>query len=636
MCGIVAVWSETGIDSERLARATDSIGHRGRDAQGTWTSIHSTCGLGSRRLSLNDLAGGNQPLTDASGSIAAVVNGEFYDFERIRCELTAEGHRLKTRSDSEILLPLYRKSGIRCLEHLRGEFAFALWDERTQSLFAARDRFGIKPLFYAWVGGTLVLASEIKAIFAFGLDPVWDAESFVDHVMLCHGPSRTLFRGVRQLPPGCYLRVVAGKLSMGRYWDLEYRQQGSAEDGKCEEGVERLSAALEAAVRLRMKADVPIGCFLSGGIDSAAVLGIATAAGAKPTAFTVQFEDESYDESILARETAMSNGVPFVAIRMNFDDMIASWQKAVWHAETIGDNARGIARMLQSQAVKAAGFKAVLSGEGADELLGGYFFSRHDFLRSEASLKGADRQDLERSGAATPLAFRSSIAGAACGSIEILDRRIGFTPSWMYGALMHRGRFIQSALDPAFRTDADPTNVLSRVLDDLGEIGHVRGWHPVHRSLYLWSKTMLVNMILVADRLEMSAPVESRVPFLDHHVAEITSHLPVAKLFSNGFEKYPLRLAVRDKVPPAVFERPKQPFTAPHAMRSSPNRMREFMGDIIHGSIFRDMPFFDQNSIRGLFDRFDEVESSRQVIADQTLMLVVHACLLQQSFSPSM
>lgn len=637
MCGIVAIYSQTGVDRKQLNCASAAVAHRGPDAHGIWVSRSETCGLESRRLSLNDLAGGNQPLTAASGLVTAVVNGEFYDFDRIRDELAARGHKLLTRSDSEILLPLYLDHGLSCLDHLRGEFAFALWDERSQSLFAARDRFGIKPLFYGWVGNALVIASEIKALFAAGLNAVWDSESFVDHLMLCHGPSRTLFRGVRQLPPGHFLKVMDGVITTGRYWDLDFPLLGET-NNECnfEEIVERLRGELDTAVRLRMRADVPVGCFLSGGIDSASVLALATSASSVPTAFTVQFDDAAYDESALARETAAFNGAPLHTIPVTFDDMVKAWEETVWHAETIGDNGRGAARLLQSHAVKAAGFKAVLSGEGADEILGGYFFARHDFLRSEAALTATDRGRIESIVSATPLAFQSSISGKAVNSIECLESTIGFTPSWIYGALTHRGHAIQTMLNPHFEGEAVTDRVLARVLHDLGGAERLRGRHPVHQSLYFWIKTMLVNMILVADRLEMAAPIESRIPFLDHHLVAVARDIPVPMLFAKGVEKYPLRLAMRDKVPASVFDRPKQPFTAPHAMLSQWNPMREFIGDLLHGVDLKDCPFFEPGAVEGLFNQFDRLEPRAQVPTDQALMLVAHACLLQRSFRPSL
>ncbi len=634
MCGIAAIHDVKGADRSRLDRMRTAVAHRGPDAEGSWASHSGVCGLASTRLSLNDLVGGNQPLTTASNQVAAVVNGEFYDFARIREDLIQRGHSFKTKSDSEILLPLYLEHGEECLTHLRGEFAFVLWDERRQTLFAARDRFGIKPLFYAWIDGALMIASEIKALFSAGHPASWDTTSFIDHAMLCHGPTRTLFSGVRQVPPGHYLHLANGHLNVRRYWDIEFPEiEDASREEPVEVSAERLREALASAVGLRMRADVPVACFLSGGIDSAAVLGLATGSGSSPTAFTVQFHGD-YDESDRARDTAAFNGVPFVPIPIHFDQMIGAWERAVWHGETIGDNGRGVARLLQSEAVRAAGFKAVLSGEGADEILGGYLFARHDFMRS-GQISEAQRQQMAAKTATTPLAFQSSIAGRPVGSIGALDDAIGFTPAWVFGALSNRGSSLGHLLSADHLANAAPELVLSRVLEDVAPGGALNGRHPVHQSLYLWIKTMMLNMILVADRVEMGAPVESRVPFLDHHVAEVARSIPVPALFREGLEKYPLRLAVKDVVPEAVFNRPKQPFTAPHAMREPGNPMRDFMGDLVHGQELHDVPFFDAAAVQRAFSGFDGLAPEAQLATDQALMLVAHTCLLQRAFRPA-
>ncbi len=634
MCGIAAIYDVKRADRDQLDRMSLAVAHRGPDADGSWVSRSGVCAMASRRLSLNDLIGGNQPLTAASGQIAAVINGEFYDFVRLREDLMQRGHSFMTKSDSEILLPLYLEYGEECLTHLRGEFAFVLWDERRQALFAARDRFGIKPLFYAWIGGTLVLASEIKALFAAGVPAFWDHNSFIDHAMLCHGPSRTLFAGVRQVPPGHYLRLADGDLVLRRYWDMEFPLIGEvSQDEPAEVSGERLREALETAVALRMQADVPVACFLSGGIDSAATLGLAAGGGCPPTAFTVQFNGD-YDESAQARETAAFNGAPFVPIPIDFDTMIGAWERAVWHGETIADNGRGVARLLQSEAVRAAGFKAVLSGEGADEILGGYLFARLDYMRS-GQIPEVQRRQMASNTASTPLAFQSSIAGRPVGSISALDDTIGFTPSWVFGALSNRGSSLGHLLTMEHMANATPEKVLSRVLEDVASDNALKGRHPVHQSLYLWIKTMMLNMILVADRVEMAAPIESRVPFLDHHVAEVARTIPVSALFREGLEKYPLRLAVKDLVPTAVFNRPKQPFTAPHAMRKPGNPMRDFIGDLVHGRELKENPFFNAPAVLEAFNGFDRLGPEAQMAADQALMLVAHTCLLQRAFRPA-
>src|ERR1041384_1071576 len=278
MCGIVAILSDTDrIEPEALRRATHSLIHRGPDEQHQWIAPHGRAGLGHTRLTIIDLVTGAQPMANEDGRLHLVVNGEFYDFERIRTDLESRGHQFRTRSDSEIALHLYEEMSAGCLEHLRGEFALILWDELNQTLFAARDRFGIKPLFYAHVGNALYLASEVKALLAAGVAAKWGRESMFQNLFLCVDQDRTLFKNIRQVPPGHYLTARAGSIKVTRYWDADYpRARDTLSDHSETERIEGLRDLLDDAVRVRMRADVPVGCYVSGGVDSSSVLGLAS------------------------------------------------------------------------------------------------------------------------------------------------------------------------------------------------------------------------------------------------------------------------------------------------------------------------------------------------------------------------
>ena len=278
MCGIAAFFSsDKRISAQRLKHATNCLRHRGPDSQGAWLSPNQRVGLGHARLSIIDLTTGDQPIANEDERVHIVVNGEFYDFERQRRELERRGHLFRTRSDSEIALHLYEEFGAHCVQQLRGEFAFVLWDEANQTLLAARDRFGIKPLYYAVHDDTLYLASEIKALFAGGVPKRWDQESFYQAAT---GPGmcdRTLFDGVHQVPPGHYLTTTTNGMRILRYWEFYYPPADELRaDTRGESAlVEEFAAVFEEAVRLRLRADVPVGCYLSGGLDSCSVLGFA-------------------------------------------------------------------------------------------------------------------------------------------------------------------------------------------------------------------------------------------------------------------------------------------------------------------------------------------------------------------------
>jgi asparagine synthase (glutamine-hydrolysing) len=388
MCGIVAMYSaREPIPADALERATRRLFHRGPDRQRTWLADHRRVGLGHARLSIIDLVTGDQPIAGEDETLQIVANGEFYDFERTRRDLEARGHRLRTRSDSEIALHLYEDFGTACLRHLRGEFAFVLWDGPNDTLFAARDRFGIKPLYYTTYRGTLYLASEIKALLAAGVPARWDHAAFFQANHLLGTPQdRTLFEGIYPVPPGHYLLASGGQVRLIRYWDFDYPAAVNARQASPDaEYAERFRHALDEAVRLRLRADVPVGCYLSGGLDSCAVLGLAATHRTEPIrAFTLTFDRAIYDEGAIAREMAAHARADFQPIPIRQADLADRCADAAWQAETLFVNAHGIAKYLLSRAVRDAGYKVVLTGEGSDEILAGYAHFRRDLLLHHA------------------------------------------------------------------------------------------------------------------------------------------------------------------------------------------------------------------------------------------------------------
>ena len=311
MCGIVAVYSRREpISPATLERATKSLYHRGPDGQRQWISRDNRVGFGHARLSIIDLATGDQPIASEDNRTRIVANGEFYQYEAIQRELEARGHRLRTRSDSEIALHLYEELGPQCLHQLRGEFAFVIWDEKEQTLFAARDRFGIKPLFYAWRNNTLYIASEAKALFAAGVPARWDEESVYQSFTFGGHQMRTLYEGVHLVPPGHYLIATEGHFQVTRYWDFNYPVASDAAPKRSDaDYAAEFRHELEEAVHVRLRADVPVGVYLSGGLDSCAVLGLAARHHPDPIrAFTLTFDDAAYDEGPIAREMASLAG----------------------------------------------------------------------------------------------------------------------------------------------------------------------------------------------------------------------------------------------------------------------------------------------------------------------------------------
>ncbi len=604
------------LSKDVLLDATSALVHRGPDGKRHWLSQDRRVGLGHTRLSIIDLEGGSQPLSNEDDRLRLVVNGELYDFERIQRELESRGHTLRTRSDSEIALHLYEDMGPACLRHLRGEFALVLWDGRNDTLFAARDRFGIKPLYYAVHGDVLHLASEIKALFAAGVPARWDREQFYQRTFIPTSPDRTLFAGVYQVPPGCYLLATRGQIKIVRYWDLEFPEARDPQPSVSEEEfTEMFRDKLDEAIRLRLRADVPVGIFLSGGVDSSAVLGLATRRTTSPLhAFTVAFADPEYDEEAIARETAAHSGALFYPIPLRPEDFAAHISDAAWHGETVTSNSNSVARYLQARAVHDAGYKVVLCGEGADEILAGYRVLEEEFVPAEQRSTDFPHWRAER--------INEDLAP--------IERMVGNVPLFMRDAWFAQ-RSIRTVLAPDFLAEHESHNPFVTMLSSLDGLARLPRMAAPHRAMYLWSKLILSNYILFADRMEMAHGVEVRLPFLDHHLVELTARMPLAFYRRGKLSKHVLREAVRPFVTDTIYTRPKRMFAAPPDT-SGGSSMRILTEDVLRGPALADVPFFDRKAVLRLLDKLPDADRSLATSVDPLLKLLVSTCLLQRRF----
>ncbi|HXR77429.1 MAG TPA: asparagine synthase (glutamine-hydrolyzing), partial [Bryobacteraceae bacterium] len=638
MCGIVALFSRRDpISTAVISRATQSLHHRGPDGQRHWMAPDGRVALGHARLRIIDLITGDQPIANEDGRTRIIVNGEFYGYEPIQRELERSGHRLRTRSDSEIALHLYEDLGAQCLHRLRGEFAFVLWDEVNRTMFAARDRFGIKPLFYAFHDETLYFASEVKALFAAGVPARWDADSVSHSVEYGGHQVRTLFEGVFQVPPGHYLIATGKHTQLVQYWDFDYPRAG-------DNGAHRSDAdyaaefreALEEAVRLRLRADVPVGCYLSGGLDSCAVLGLAAKHHPDPIrAFTLTFDRADYDEEKEAREMAAKAGAEFVPIPIRQDDLADHFADAILQSETFCINAHGVAKYLLSRAVRDAGYKVVITGEGSDEILGGYAHFRRDMLLysrdgQDPTTVAALLEELER---LNPVSRGLLLPHGEARPLENVKRLLGFVPSWIE-TFSARSSKMQELIAADFREKFGERDGYHALLCDLDVRGQLGGRDPVHQSLYLWSKTLLPTYILtmLGDRMEMAHSIEGRVPFLDHQVVEVIRSQPVTQKIRGMTEKYVLREAVRDVITDTVYRRQKHPFLSPPATLNPNEKLSALVQDTLRGPTLRTIPFFDQQKVIGLLDSLDTMDEGSRVANDQILMILVSACVLQDRF----
>ncbi len=609
MCGIVAILSkEKPFRHENLAAAVKILHGRGPDFESVWTNETGEIGLAHSRLSVIDFATGNQPLHSKNGQIHAIVNGEFYDFERQRTELEREGFSFQTRGDSEIILPLYEKFGAEAVHHLRGEFAFVVWDEANQTLIAVRDRFGIKPLFYAEHDGKLFLASEAKAIFAAGVPAEWDEESVFQQMFFYPNQDRTLFAKIKQVPAGCLLIATRNGLRIQRYWDLNFPT--SEENFEEKEAIMQLRVEIDEAVRLRLRADVEVAAFLSGGVDSSAILGLAQKHSAKKIrAFTIGFGEEGFDESFIAAETANAVGAEFNLIKVGFADIADNLGAAVAQAETLGVNWHGVARFVLAREVKKAGIKVALTGEGADEIFAGYLQFKQDLGQI--------------------LDFND--APETNESFKFVRRNLGFVPAWMRKLSVGRAP-LDLLLTEDFSRKFKDYDVFRNFLAQFDVRGQFVNRDALRQSQYLWTRSILPNYTLFAERLEAGNGVETRVPFLDHKLFEFARRLPSTLLIREMQEKFALREAVRDCLTETVYARAKHPFLAPPATTDKKNPLYALINDTLRGKLADDVPFLDKKAAVAILDKLPELPRAAQIALDAGLAMMVCACFLQAEF----
>jgi len=641
MCGIVAMFSaREEVSADALERATMRLSHRGPDGQRTWCSADRRVGLGHARLSIIDLTTGDQPIANEDERLRIIVNGEFYDYERMQREIEGRGHRLRTRSDSEIALHLYEDFGTACLRELRGEFAFVLWDGPNNTLFAARDRFGIKPLFYTVRGGTLYLASEIKALLAAGVPARWDHAAFfqANHFLSILPQDRSLFEGIYPVPPGHYLSASGGEVRLVRYWDFDYPvARATPSIASDVEYAERFRQALDEAVRIRLRADVPVGCYLSGGIDSCAVLGLAAQHRSDPVeAFTLTFDQADYDEGAIAREMAAHVGANFHPIPIRQSDLADHFADAIWQTETLCFNAHGVAKYLLSRAVRDAGYKVVLTGEGSDEILAGYPPFRRDMLLYNTQGQDPEvvQQLLEQMWASNTVSRGFLQADGEEPMLASVRRALGFVPAMLEGpaAAATRLRSLFASEFAAEFAERDPYRVF---LNNLDVAGQMIGREPLNQSLYLWSKSSLPSYILsvLGDRMEMAHSVEGRLPFLDHHVVELVRDLPITQKIRGMTEKYVLREAAKPVLTATVYGRQKHPFLAPPAALMPGERLYELMQDTLRGPAIASLPFYDRTKVVAMLDGLPTLDDAARAALDPVLTILLSACCLNQRYN---
>lgn len=600
MCGIVGI-----IDSNLsapeihplLRQMTDIISHRGPDDEGFFAA--DGIGLGMRRLSIIDLAGGRQPIFNEDKNIVIVFNGEIYNYLELRERLIRQGHIFATSGDTEVIVHLYEEYGPACVEHLRGMFAFAIWDKANRQLFIARDRLGIKPLYYTQTAGGLIFASEIKSILQHPqISPRLDTIALSHFLSLKYVPApQTMFANILSLPPGFILTCNPGGIMLNQYWDLSFTQQPAHTQSE-EAYAEQLETLLRESVKLRLRSDVPFGAFLSGGIDSSTIVALMSQLLNEPVkTFSVGFECShgEMDERPYARQIAQQYHTNHHEVVIGANDFIDLAEKVVWHMDQpIADQATVATFMVAKLAAQHV--KMVLTGEGGDELFAGYARYVAEQLSPVFNPLPMPIKNLALAlGNRLPGLYRPKIALYALCQPDETTRLTNWFPLFND----HTKQTVLSAQLKHALNGAKTRDVFGSYL------AHTDATTALNRMLYVDTKLWLPDYLLLrGDKLTMAASLEARVPILDHKLVEFAGSLPPHLKLRYLTRKYLLKKVSKTLLPPEIINRKKEGFPIPIS-RWLRNEARSFMRDLLAQDTIKRRGLFNLNTVNRLLHEYE-------------------------------
>ena len=605
MCGIVGLYQYGGDRprvTEWLDRMCQAIVHRGPDDQGLF--VAREVGLGMRRLSIIDVGGGHQPISNEDGTVTVVFNGEIYNFKVLRERLEGRGHQFKTRTDTEVIVHAYEEYGPDCVKHFNGIFAFALWDARCERLFLARDRMGVKPLYYCRNGGgKLAFASEVKALLTLpDVDRVLDIQAAAEFFRLGFVPApRTLFKDILKLPAGSWLIAEGGRIQLQRYWDLEFTHQNPVLS--FEECASELRATLQQAVKDQMVSDVPLGAFLSGGVDSTAIVSyMKKATTSEVMTFSIGFEAQHsyHNEAPFAEAAAKALGTKHhtLIVHPHVADLLPQLVEKL--DEPLTDTSFILSYLVSELARRHV--TVALSGLGADELFGGYRRYLAPYLRSMVSwIPEPVRRVMGRELEQRLKADRGTVFGNLGRYGKALGRTLHMSMGEQYLGLLSVLPAEQVfALLSADTTEIDPGSELVTLYNGAPASDHV------DRMAYVDAKTVLPeSLLLLSDKMGMAASLEVRVPFLDNNVVDFVQKVP-AKHRVKGFAlKRLLKAAVKDDVPDFVLTRSKRGFGTPMSAWIR-QELHPLVMDLLDSNRLRRQGVMNADTVQGLLAAHNE------------------------------
>ncbi|MES9945698.1 MAG: asparagine synthase (glutamine-hydrolyzing) [Candidatus Thiodiazotropha sp.] len=568
MCGIAGILNlRDGVAPSRseLEGMIHAVHHRGPDGYGYY--CHDKVGLAHARLSIIDLAGGDQPIHNEDQSVQVVFNGEIFNYVELTEQLKKQGHRFYTHSDTEVIVHLYEEYAERFVDHLNGQFAIALWDSTKQKLILARDRTGIRPLFTIETGGRLYFASEVKSLFAhpgisrqINLTALQEVFTFWTTL-----PPNSLFESVEVVPPGHLMVIENGSTHLSRYWDWSYPNEHIDHDKSVADWSEELKTLMIDSVRLQLRSDVPVGAYLSGGLDSSVLTSLIKNFTDTPLrTFSIGFEDEEFDESGFQKDLVDYLGTNHTHVLCKRSDIGAAFPRVISHTESAIVRTAPTPLMLLSGAVREAGYKVVLTGEGADEVFGGYdIFKEAKVRRFWSHAPDSTWRPLILQRLYPYLKHSPTTSGAFSKrffqqGMEHLDKPyFAHIPRWATTQ-----RIMQFFSDEARAAVKQPIgfDTINRILP-----AEIDAWKPLNRDQYIEANTLLSGYLLSSqgDRVAMANSIEGRYPFLDHRVIEFAATLPSRYKIMGLNEKYMLKQTMQGLIPESIRKRSKQPYRAP-------------------------------------------------------------------------
>lgn len=610
MCGIAGLLNwKSPVEQPTLYAMLERLQHRGPDGQGVWAE--GPIGLAHSRLSIIDLAGGHQPMTNEDGAIQVVFNGEIFNHIELRAELETQGHQFRTRSDTEVIVHLYEQVGERFVDHLNGQFAIALWDGRLQRLILARDRTGIRPLFFNWTDACLAFASEIKALLTLPdiprrLDMGALGETFTYWAPL---PGHTVFEGVKALPPGHLMVIDHGGQAtarLHRYWDWDFQATPNNASRTAQDYAEELRELLIDAVRLQLRSDVPVGAYLSGGLDSSIVTSLIKHYTDSPLrTFSLTFEDEEFDESGYQNELVSYLGTEHNTLRCKRSDIAQAFAQTIMHTECPVVRTAPTPMMLLAGSVRQAGFKVVLTGEGADEVFGGYdlfkearirrFMARQPHSKVRPQLIDRLYPYLQHSPAASRVMAQRFFAEGAQHADQL---HFGHHPRW------NTTRRIWQFFSADAKAQLGQWDHLAAIEAHLPP--QASSWAPLQQDQYIEAHTLMSGYLLNSqgDRMAMAQSIEGRFPFLDHRVIEFGNRLPPRYKLMGLTEKYLLKRSMKGLLPEGIRTRTKQPYRAPDSASFFENgEPVDYVADLLSPARIADAGYFDPQAVSKLFTK---------------------------------